>query len=142
MADQIQWATDLLRPVWLLLIADVLASKVMHLDSTGLLVRDSERPGGTTVGSFWGYVGDTTSAVYLYTSTGKKLGQREGETGPEQFLARRTGYTVADAATVAWDGDHFSAIYASGAPVEPRRVACRTSPADPTATCTSSRSAT
>lgn len=100
MADQIQWATDLLRPVWILLIADVLASKVMHLDSTGLPVRDRDRPGGITVGSLWGYVGDTTSAVYLYTSTGKKLGQREGEIGPEQFLARRTGYVVADAATL------------------------------------------
>jgi transposase len=100
MADQIQWATDLLRPIWILLMADVLAAKVMHLDSTGLPVRDRDRPGGIVVGSLWGYVGDATNAVYLYTSTGKKLGQREGEVGPEQFLARRIGFTVADAASV------------------------------------------
>jgi transposase len=100
MADQIHWATELLCPVWRQLIEDVLAAKVMHLDSTGLPVRDRDRPDGIFVGSLWGYVGDQTSAVYLYTSTGKKLGQREGEIGPEQFLARRTGYTVADAATI------------------------------------------
>jgi transposase len=100
MSDQIHWATELLIPVWRQLIEDVLASKVMHLDSTGLPVRDRDRPDGIFVGSLWGYVGDQTSAIYLYTSTGKKLGQREGEIGPEQFLARRTGYTVADAAAI------------------------------------------
>jgi len=100
MADQIHWATDLLGPVWRQLVADVLVAKVMHVDSTGLPVRDRDREGGIVVGSLWGYVGDETNAVYLYTSTGKKLGQREGEIGPEEFLARRTGYTVADAATV------------------------------------------
>ncbi len=100
MADQIHWATELLAPVWRQLITDVLGSKVMHVDATGLPVRDRDRPDGIVVGSLWGYVGDQANAVYLYTSTGKKLGQREGEIGPEQFLARRTGYTVADAATV------------------------------------------
>jgi hypothetical protein len=100
MADQIHWAAELLCPVWRQLIEDVLAAHVMHVDSTGLPVRDRDRPDGICVGSLWGYVGDQANAVYLYTSTGKKLGQREGEIGPEQFLARRTGFTVADAATV------------------------------------------
>lgn len=100
MADQIHWAADLLAPVRRQLITDVLGSKVMHVDSTGLPVRDRDRPDGIVVGSLWGYVGDTSNAVYLYTSTGKKLGQRDGEIGPEDFLARRTGYTVADAASV------------------------------------------
>lgn len=100
MADQIHWAAELLGPVWRQLITDVLGSKVMHVDSTGLPVRDRDRAGGIVTGSLWGYVGDAANAVYLYTSTGKKLGQREGEIGPENFLARRTGYTVADAATV------------------------------------------
>jgi hypothetical protein len=45
-------------------------------------------------------VGDASSVVYLYTSSGKKLGQRPGEMGPENFLALRTGYVVADASNL------------------------------------------
>ncbi len=102
MSDQIQWATDLLRPIWWTLQDRVLASPVMHLDGTGLPVRDKDSPRGIVTGTLWGYVGigDGEQAVYLYTSTGKKVGQREGEVGPEDFLRRRSGYTVADAASI------------------------------------------
>jgi transposase len=102
MADQIQWATDLLRPIWWMLQDVVLNAPVMHLDGTGLPVRDQDSPRGIVTGTLWGYVGigNGAHAVYLYTSTGKKLGQREGEIGPEQFLRARTGYTVADAASI------------------------------------------
>ncbi|MDP9149144.1 MAG: IS66 family transposase, partial [Myxococcota bacterium] len=102
MADQIHWATDLLRPIWWKLQEGVLKSPVMHLDGTGLAVRDQDSPRGIVTGTLWGYVGigDGTQAVYLYTSTGKKVGQRAGEVGPEDFLRRRTGYTVADAASI------------------------------------------
>jgi transposase len=37
-------------------------------------------------------------AAYLYASTGKRYAQREGEIGPAEFLARREGRTVVDAA--------------------------------------------
>jgi transposase len=104
MADQIHWATDLLRPIWWKLQDGVLKSPVMHLDGTGLAVRDQDSPRGIVTGTLWGYVGvgDGPQAVYLYTSTGKKVGQREGEVGPEEFLRRRTGYTFgrADAASI------------------------------------------
>jgi hypothetical protein len=36
----------------------------------------------------------------LYTSTGKKVGQRLGEKGREEVLAMRSGYTVADASSL------------------------------------------
>jgi len=52
--------------------------------------------------------GEVQSAVYLYTSTGKKTGQRPGEIGPEDFLAERTGYVCADASGL------FDASFASG----------------------------
>jgi transposase len=100
MSDQIMWATDLLRPIWRGLIEDVRGAHVMHLDGTGLPVRDKDSAKGITIGSLWGYVGvtgDVKSAVYLYTSTGKKLAQRPGEIGPEDFLAERSGYVCADA---------------------------------------------
>lgn len=102
MADQIHWATDLLRPIWWSLQDVVLKARVMHLDGTGLPVRDEDSPRGIVTGTLWGYVGvdDAVHAVYLYTSTGKKVGQRKGEVGPEDFLRGRTGYTVADAASI------------------------------------------
>lgn len=98
MADQIRWATELMQPLWRYLITAVLGSEVMHLDATSLPVRDRDGPNGLKTGALWGYVGDGLHAVYLYTSTGKKRGQRPGEIGPEEFLSRRRGYTVADAA--------------------------------------------
>jgi transposase len=112
MADQITWATDLLRPLWRHLLAQVLSAVVMQLDATGLPVRDKDSPKGIVLGALWGYVGDASSAAYLYTSSGKKRGQREGEMGPEEFLALRTGYVVADASNL------FDASFKSGERIE------------------------
>lgn len=99
MADQITWATELLRPLWRFSIDMVLCSTVMHLDGTSLPVRDREKKGSTRLGALWGYLGDDV-AVYLYTSTGKKIGQRTGEIGPEEMLSLRRGYTVVDASNL------------------------------------------
>jgi hypothetical protein len=38
--------------------------------------------------------------LYLYASTGKALGQRIGELGPQEMLDQRVGLTVADAAGI------------------------------------------
>lgn len=100
LADQVTWATDLLRPVWRAAIATVLLSAVMHLDGTSLPVLDREAVGGKRLGALWGYVGDETTALYLYASTAKKKGQRPGELGPEDVLKLRRGYTVADASNL------------------------------------------
>jgi transposase len=100
LADQVTWATDLLRPLWRVAITLVLRAKVMHLDGTSLPVLDRDAPGGKRLGALWGYVGDQDVAVYLYASTGKKVGQREGELGPADMLARRSGDTVADASNL------------------------------------------
>jgi transposase len=97
LADQVTWASDLLRPLWRLAVLEVLAAKVMHLDATGLPVLDRDAPGGKRLGALWGYVGDENVAAYLFASTGKKRGQKPGELGPEDMLENRKGYTVADA---------------------------------------------
>jgi transposase len=99
LADQVEWATDLLRPLRDVAVEQVLDAYVMHLDSTGLPVLDRQGPKGKRIGSLLGLVGGDVAAV-LYTSTGKKVGQRPGELGPEDILKRRTGYVVADASTV------------------------------------------
>jgi transposase len=99
LADQVTWATDLLRPLWRLSAAIVLEAKVMQLDGTGIEVLDRSSPGNKKLGSLWGYVGDKV-VLYLYASTGKKKGQKPGERGPEDMLKLRTGYTVADASTL------------------------------------------
>ena len=100
LADQVTWSTDLLRPLWKAAIAEVIAARVMHLDGTGLAVLDPAIAGGKRLGTLWGYVGDTSIAAYLYTSTGKKEGQLPGELGPEDILKLRSGYTVADASNL------------------------------------------
>ena len=100
LGDQIRWATELLRPLWLHLMVLTLQATVMHLDATGLPVKDRDSPKGIKLGSLWGYVGDTTIAVFLYTRTGKAHGQVENELGPADILARRSGYVCADAAGV------------------------------------------
>lgn len=100
MSDQITWATDLLRPIWRHLTTETLGAGVMHVDGTHLPVLDRDSAKGIVTGALWGYVGDTTSAVYLYTSTGKKDGQRSGEIGPADLLARRKGPVVADASNL------------------------------------------
>jgi transposase len=100
LADQVTWSTDLLRPLWQASQEEVLSSSVMHLDGTSLPVLDRQSAKGIRLGSLWGCVGvegPVQTALYLYASTGKKLGQREGEMGPEDLLNLRTGNTVADA---------------------------------------------
>lgn len=100
LADQVTWATDLLQPLWRASMEQVLKATVMHVDATGLPVLDESKAGGLKLGSLWGYVGDEQTALYLYTSTGKKLGQLEGELGPEDLLAKREGRVVADASNL------------------------------------------
>lgn len=106
LVDQVRWSTDALRPLWRAAIAECIAAQVMHLDATGLPVLDRAAPGGKRIGSLWGYVGDDVCA-YVYTSTAKARGQQPGELGPEEILALREGYTVADASSL------FDASFAS-----------------------------
>ena len=124
LADQVEWATDLLRPLWRAATAEVLAAEVMHLDGTSLPVLDRGSPQGIRLGALWGYVGRNgpeQTALYLYASTGKKHGQREGEIGPAEMLALRKGYTVADASTVFESSFRREGIVECGCSMHARR---------------------
>ena len=98
MGDQITWATDLLAPIARGLLDNVLGAHNLHLDATGLPVRDKDSDKGIKTGALWGYVGidvdemtgqERAQCVYLYNTTGKKNGQNERELGPEEVLALR-----------------------------------------------------
>ena len=67
-------------------MAECIASKVMHLDATGLPVLDRAAPNGKRIGSLWGYVGDDVCA-YVYASTGKALGQQPGDVRGDGHLS-------------------------------------------------------
>jgi len=121
MADQIRWATELLEPIWLFLMVQVLHATVMHVDGTSLPVKDKDAIGGIILGSLWGYVGDESAAVYLYTRTGKKVGQVEGEIGPQEFLAKRSGFVVADAAGIFDESFHRPDLIEVGCNMHARR---------------------
>ena len=107
LADQVTWATDLLKPIERAARQRVLGAFVMHVDGTGLpvLTRDKDTHKkigkGKKLGVLWGYTGDDT-ALFLYCSSGHSRGQDDEhkDIGPEEFLALRKGYTVADAASV------------------------------------------
>jgi transposase len=125
LADQVTWATDLLRPLWRAAITEVLVAKVMHLDGTGLPVLDRDAPNGKRLGTLWGYVGDQSIAAYVYTSTGKKNGQRPLEIGPEEMLGLRRGYTVADASNLFDTSFRNEELIECGCNMHARRYCCK-----------------
>lgn len=104
LCDQVKWAAELLTPIWLEAIDQVLAADVMHIDGSGLSVLDRDHPEGRRLGTLWATVGADASgpkvAAYFYASTKKAKGQRPEERGPTDILALRTGITVADADTL------------------------------------------
>lgn len=91
------WAgevADLLEPLADELAKRILAADVVKTDATGIKVLAPMSPQNIERGTMWCYVGDDRDVVFRYAPTG------EGETGPWEFLAGRTGYVQADAANV------------------------------------------
>lgn len=104
LCDQVKWAAELLSPVWLEAIDQVLDADVMHIDGTGLKGLDRDHPEGKRLGSLWATVGAPVTgppvAAYHYAATKKAKGQLPGELGPTDILQLRAGITVADADTL------------------------------------------
>lgn len=104
LADQVKWVAELLRPLWLEATDQVLCSNVMHLDGTGIKVLDRANPNGKRTGTLWGTSGARATkpevAAYFYASTKKAKGQRDGERGPSDILALRSGIVVVDMDTL------------------------------------------
>ncbi len=104
------WAAevaDLLEPLADQISKRVLAAEVVKTDATGIKVLSPMSPQNIERGTMWCYVGDDRDVVFRYAPTG------EGETGPWEFLAGRTGYVQADAASVfdrLFNGQAASAV--------------------------------
>lgn len=108
-ADQGKWAAERLQPLWRVALDQCVNATIMHVDATSMPVLDKMGDKGLRIGSMWGYVGENPEPVgsaservacIVYTSTGKKNKQHDRELGPEDVLALRTGYTVADASNI------------------------------------------
>jgi transposase len=114
-SDQILWASDLLEPIHRALIVEVTNAHLMQLDGTSLKVMHEEKGQGrhTFLGTLTGAIGDGTSAVYVYASSGHKRGQLDGDLGLEDLLLLRPGGLVlADAS------NHYDASFARAELVE------------------------
>lgn len=94
LADWVAGVGTLVEPLVERLAARVRAAYIVRTDATGLKVLDPRSADHIDLGSVWAYVGDDRDVVFRYTPTA------EGATGPWTFLAGRTGYVQADAATV------------------------------------------
>jgi transposase len=94
LADWVAGVGTLVEPLVERLAARVRAAYIVRTDATGLKVLDPNSPDHIELGSIWAYVGDDRDVLFRYTPTGA------GATGPWTFLAGRTGYVQADAATV------------------------------------------
>src|SRR4051812_20612622 len=104
--DWLAQCAALLRPLWELLRARVLQSRVIQTDDTP--VRVQARAGASAhQGRLWVQVGDAdhTGLVYLYSPN------REGQ-WPQQFLKDYAGFLQADAYT------GYDALFAKGTVVE------------------------
>jgi len=107
MSDWMAEVADLLSPLAARLEARILAAYIDQMDATGVKVLDPKSPENIERGTMWCYVGDECDVVFRYTPTG------EGATGPWIFLAGRTGYVQADAASVfdrVFNGQAASAV--------------------------------
>jgi transposase len=107
LADWIAGTADRVRPLVEVLKQRVLSAYVVRTDATGLKVLDPKSPDNIERGTIWCYVGDEKDVVFDYTPTGA------GESGPWSYLAGRSGYIQADAASVfdrLYTGQAASAI--------------------------------
>lgn len=94
LADWVAGVGTVIEPLVERVAARVRDAYIVRTDATGLKVLDPRSPDHVEMGSIWAYVGDDRDVLFRYTPTG------EGATGPWTFLAGRTGYVQADAATV------------------------------------------
>jgi transposase len=106
---------DLLRPLYDLLVTQVLQSRWLHTDDTPVKLQNPA-PGATATARLWTYLGDRDHPYKVFDFT---LNRQRG--GPQQFLAHFHGYLYADAFS-GYDALYLSPPRAGAAPIV--EVAC------------------
>jgi transposase len=91
--DWLATCARLLQPLYDLMVAQVLCSRVVHTDDTPVKMQN-QAPGALTTTRLWIYWGDTAHpySVFDFTLNHKR-------DGPQRFLASYQGYLQADAFT-------------------------------------------
>lgn len=87
-------AAEFLRPLYELMIAEVLASGVLHVDDTPVDLRDAQNKLKHKT-YFWTYVGDDQHPLTVFDFT-----MDHSRDGPSKFLGSFRGYLQADAANL------------------------------------------
>lgn len=87
-------AAEFLRPLYELMLAEVLASGVLHVDDTPVDLRDAQNKVRHKT-YFWTYVGDEQHPLTVFDFT-----LDHSRDGPSRFLERFRGYLQADAANL------------------------------------------
>lgn len=94
MSDWCGGVAEKVRPIVDLIAAGKDTAHVIGTDATGLRVLDPDAPANIVRGTIWCYVLDGLDVVFRYAPQG------DGESGPWQFLAGRTGFVQADGASI------------------------------------------
>jgi transposase len=106
LCDWLKSSADALRPLWELMCADVLLSRLLQTDETGVRVLGRAATDGPP-GRLWVQCGDAAHPYVVYRYSVNKEGQ-----WPQAFLADFRGYLQGD----AYAG--YDALFATGAIVE------------------------
>jgi len=81
MCDWMAQCAEALRPLYNMMVHEVLASRIIHTDDTPVDVLDREYPGTTKTGRFWVYLGDKKHPQIVFTYTPNR-----SRNGPMEFL--------------------------------------------------------
>ena len=116
MCDWMRQAAEALRPLYDVMVREVLASKVIHTDDTPVDVQD-RRLDKTRTGRFWVYLGDRSHPQVVFDYTPNR-----GRDGPMSFLAGWGEDTLRYLQADAFGG--YDGIYAGNAGGTVVEVAC------------------
>ena len=81
MCDWMGQCAQALKPLYNLMVKQVLASRILHTDDTPVDVLDRDYPGTTKTGRFWVYLGDQAHPQIVFTYTPNR-----SRNGPMEFL--------------------------------------------------------